>query len=410
MSYGQQGPPRRPGYGGPQGPPPRRPVGPPPRQPEYGHTRKMEIPGGEPPLLSGRRAEDLPRQDYYGGPPDDDYGPPPPEQQGPPPGHGYPPPQRPRKRRRWGRRLLILFVVLLMLFGGVWLWLDLSLTRVQAITDYEGRPAAAAGTNWLIVGSDSREGLTPQEQAELATGGDAGPKRTDTILIAHLPDNDTPPTLISLPRDSQVDIPGHGSGKINAAFNYGAAVLVQTVEMKTQLRIDHYAEISFAGFAKIVDAIGGVEMDIDQPMHDTYTNVSIEAGHQELNGAQALAFVRMRHSEATPRSDLDRVVNQRKFIGALAGEISSPGTFLNPFDVIPLLGAIPDALIVDEEDHLHNLLGLGLAMGGIGDGGTLTTTVPVTDGSAKYWDEGKTQQLFDAMRNDTPVPPDAIYT
>lgn len=409
MSYGHQGPPRRPGggYGGPPGP--GRPPGPPPYQPAYGETRKMDIPGGEPPLLSGRRPEDLPPQDYYGGQPQDDYGPPP-DQQGPPPGQGYPPPRRPRRRPRWGRRILIVFLVILLMLGGVWLWLDLSLNRVQAITDYEGRPAAASGTNWLIVGSDSREGLTLEEQQELATGGDTeGSKRTDTILIAHLPDNDTPATLISLPRDSQVDIPGHGSGKINAAFNHGPAVLVQTVEQKTQLRIDHYAEISFGGFAKIVDAIGGVEMDIPEPMHDTFTNVTIDAGHQELNGAQALAFVRMRHSEATPRSDLDRVANQRKFIGALAGEISSPGTFLNPFDVIPLLGAIPDALIVGEEDHLHHLLGLGMAMGGISDGGTLTTTVPVTDGSATEWDSDKSQRLFDAMRNDTAVPEDVIY-
>ena len=137
--------------------------------------------------------------------------------------------------------------------------------------------------------------------------------------------------------------------------------------------------------------------------------MTIPAGKQTLDGRKALAFVRTRKSAATPRSDLDRVANQRKFIGALASEISSPATFLNPFDMIPLLTELPDALTVDEGDHLHNLAGLGFAMGGIGDGGTITTTVPVTDGSATQWDEAKSQQLFEALKTDTAVPKDALY-
>ncbi len=346
-----------------------------------------------------------------------DYGPPP-RRQGPPEDYrrppvgdeGYPPPppRRPKRRPRWGRRLGIAFLVLLVLLGGGWFWMDTSLNRVAAIEDYPGRPAAAAGTNWLIVGSDSREGLTDEEKAKLTTGDTAG-KRTDTIMVAHIPDNDTPATLLSLPRDSNVEIPGQGVSKINAAFSIGGApLLVKTVEGATGLRIDHYAEISFGGFAGIVDAVGGVEMDIPEEMRDTKTGAVIPAGRQELDGVQALAFVRMRYSSATPRSDLDRVVNQRKFIGALAGEIASAGTLLNPFSVFPLIGEITDALTVDEEDHLHNLAGLGFAMSGISDGSTVTTTVPVTNPSANNWDEAKSQQLFDALRNDTVIPPDVI--
>jgi LCP family protein required for cell wall assembly len=337
------------------------------------------------------------------GPPDD-YRQPPAGDQGYPP----PPPRRPRRRPRWGRRLLIALLVLLVLLGGGWFWMDTTLNRVAAIEDYPGRPAAAAGTNWLIVGSDSREGLSDEEKAKLTTGDTAG-KRTDTIMVAHIPDNDTPPTLLSLPRDSNVEIPGHGVNKINAAFSLGGApLLVKTVEGAMNLRIDHYAEISFGGFAGIVDSVGGVEMDIPEEMHDTKTGATIPAGRQKLDGVQALAFVRMRYSSATPRSDLDRVVNQRKFIGALAGEIASPGTLLNPFTAFPLIGEITDALIVDEGDHLHNLAGLGFAMSGISDGSTVTTTVPVTNSSANHWDEAKSQQLFDALRNDTPIPPGVI--
>jgi anionic cell wall polymer biosynthesis LytR-Cps2A-Psr (LCP) family protein len=116
----------------------------------------------------------------------------------------------------------------------------------------------------------------------------------------------------------------------------------------------------------------------------------------------------MRYSSATPRSDLDRVENQRKFIGALAGEIASPGVLLNPFTVFPLIGEITDALTVDDGDHLHNLAGLGFAMSGISDGSTVTTTVPVTGPSADQWDDDKAQQLFDALRGDTVIPPEVL--
>jgi len=321
---------------------------------------------------------------------------------------------RPPRRRRFGpgKILLTLLTVFVLFLAGVWVYLEFSINRIDALHNYDGRPAAASGTNWLIVGSDSREGLTPEDEARLVTGdveAAGGGTRTDTMMVAHLPDNDTRPTLVSLPRDSRVAIPGHGTGKINSAFAIGGPqLLVQTVEQATGLRIDHYAEIGFGGFAKIVDAIGGVDMCVDKEMHDTFTDITIPAGCQELDGAHALGFVRMRHSEATPRSDLDRVENQRKFIGALVSQISSAGTLLNPFDVFPLLNAAPDALTIDEGDHLHNLVGLAWAMRGISSDGVLSTTVPVTSGSAEHWDKTKSQQLFDALRGDTAVPESAI--
>jgi LCP family protein required for cell wall assembly len=340
---------------------------------------------------------------HYDGPPPDGYGP-------PPRGDGYPPrPRRPRKKRRFGRTLGIIVLILVVLLAGTYFWVDSSLNRVAALADYPGRPAEAAGTNWLIVGSDSREGLTQEEKDKLITGDTEG-KRTDTMLVAHLPDNDTPATLMSLPRDLNVEVPGNGVNKINAAFSIGGPkLLVQTIEQATGLRIDHYAEINFAGFANMVDAVGGVEMTIPKTIKDNATGVTIKAGPQTLDGAQALAFVRTRKSAATPRSDLDRVANQRIFIGALASEIASPATLLNPFALFPLLSEVPNALTVDEGDHLYHLAGLGFAMGGISDGGTITTTVPVTDGSATQMDEVKSQALFDALKTDAAVPKDALY-
>ncbi|WP_091292651.1 LCP family protein [Amycolatopsis xylanica] len=389
-------------YGGNDGGyrPPARPrqSSPRPRQ----HTRMMPLPGHSD------------RSDYYDDSPVRTPPPPPPPRQMPP--QEQPPMggQRPPRRRKWGfgRVLLTILLVFVVFLAGVWVYLEFSINRTDAVHDYSGRPAAASGTNWLIVGSDSRDGLTEADIERLSTGDSkaaGGGKRTDTIMVAHIPDNSTTPTLLSLPRDSQVKIPGHGTNKINAAFSLGGApLLLETVEGATGLRMDHYAEIGFGGFAKIVDAIGGVNMCLDKEMDDTMTGVKLQPGCQDLDGAQALGFVRMRHSSATPRSDLDRVANQRKFIGAMVSEIASPGTLLNPFDLFPLLATAPDALTIDSGDHLHNLVGLAMAMRGISTGGVVTTTVPITDASAERWDKVKSKALFDAMRDDTAIPDNVI--
>jgi len=369
--------------------------GPAPANPQQGgqpqRTRVMPIPPGQQPPPAGQPPTSPPPRGY-------------------PPASQPPfPPVRPRRRRlRPGRVALVLFAVVLLLIGGIWIYLDVAINRVDALRDYEGRPAGGQGTNWLVVGSDSREGLDAQAQERLRTGDTAG-KRTDTIMIAHLPDNDTTPTLLSIPRDLEVNIPGKGRNKVNAAFAIGGApLLVQTVEQFTGLRMDHYAEIGFGGFATMVDAIGGVELDIQTEIHDNETGATIPAGHQKLDGAAALAFVRTRKSEATPRSDLDRVVNQRKFIGAFASEIASPHTLLNPLHLFPLIGAIPDALTIDAGDHLHHVASLGWSLRGISGDRVITGTIPVTSASAERIDQAKANRLFDALRTDKPVTNDMV--
>lgn len=398
--HGHRRPPRGPagppGPGGPGAPGGGGPGGRPgPRGPrDHQRAQMMPLPGSD----QARR----PQQDTRIAPPP----------QEPPPERPAPPEQRPagrRKRRRpFGKIVGSLAMVIVLLFAGVWLYLEFSINRIDAIQDYDGRPAAAEGTNWLIVGSDSREGLD-QDQKDALSTGDAGGDRTDTMMIAHLPDNDTKPTLLSLPRDSVVEIPGHGTGKINSSFAIGGApLLAKTIEQATDLRIDHYAEIGFGGFAGMVDAMGGVEMNIEQKMHDPKTGITIPAGKQELDGAQALGFVRMRYSPATPRSDLDRVVNQRRFIGEMVSQMASPGTLLNPFALVPLLAEAPDALTMDDDDHLHHLVALAWAMRGISSGGVVSTTMPTSSSSAEQWDEQRSAALLDALRNDTPVPKNAI--
>ena len=169
--------------------------------------------------------------------------------------------KKPRRKRHWGRIVLAFLLVFVVAVAGAGWWMDSSLHRIPALADYPERPAAGKGTTWLLVGSDSRQGLTPDQQAKLATGGDIGNGRTDTILLVHVPGigSSTPTTMVSIPRDSYVPIPGDGEDKINAAFAVGGApLLAQTVEQATGIRLDHYAEIGFDGFAVLVDAVGGV--------------------------------------------------------------------------------------------------------------------------------------------------------
>lgn len=297
------------------------------------------------------------------------------------------------------------------LFGFVafGVWVDRSLHRVDVLTAYAGRPAAGHGTTWLLVGSDSRSDLSPEQQDALATGGDVG-DRTDTIMLVHIPGllSDVPPTLVSIPRDSQVDIPDNGENKINAAFTLGGPhLLVQTVEQASGIRIDHYAQIGFAGFADVVDAVGGVTMCPSEPISDPLAGIDLAAGCQKLNGRNALGFVRTR---ATARADLDRMIHQREFLAALFHRAASPAVWLNPIRWFALKSSVTDALTVDSGAHVWDLVRLAWAL----HGSPVTTTVPidgssVTDfGDVVEWNTDAAARLFAALAADEPVPQDVL--
>jgi LCP family protein required for cell wall assembly len=318
------------------------------------------------------------------------------------------------RRTRWTTRawvqvisLTLVIAVLLACAGmlGGALWLESAMHRQSVLTDYPGRPASGQGTTWLLVGSDSRQGLTVEQQEALATGGDTGNGRTDTILLVHLPafGSGTPTTMVSIPRDSYVPIPGYGRDKINAAFAMGGApLLAQTVEQATGLRIDHYAEIGFSGFAVLVDAVGGVTVCPAEPIDDPLAGIALHAGCQKLGGGDALGYVR---SRATPRADLDRMVDQRQFMSALLHRATSPVTWLNPWRWYSVPRAAADALTVDHDDHVWDLARLAWAL----HGSPVTLTVPIGEftnsdaGSVVVWDHEKAAALFDAMAADRPV-------
>ncbi|WP_167323794.1 LCP family protein, partial [Rhodococcoides kroppenstedtii] len=247
-----------------------------------------------------------------------------------------------------------------------------------------------------------------EQEAQLATGGDIGTGRTDTILLIHVPSSG-PTTMVSLPRDWYVPIPGYGSDKLNASFSLGGApLLTRTVEEVTGVRIDHYAEVGFGGFADMVDGLGGVDLCVPYDIDDPLAGLTVSAGCQELTGAQALGFVRTR---ATPLGDLDRMNNQRLFLSSLLSKATSPTTFLNPFRVVPLTRALVSSLQVDEGDHIWNLASLGWAL----RGETVTTTIPIAgfedvegSGNVVLTDRERASRFFDLIAQDQPLPPDLL--
>ena len=261
-----------------------------------------------------------------------------------------------------------LALVVLLVFNLVFMfWTDARLTRVEALPE---QVSNTAGTNWLLVGSDSRQGLSEEQQAELGTGGDVGEGRTDTIMLLHIPRTGKA-KLVSIPRDSYVEVPGFGMDKINAAFTYGGPqLLVQTVEGTTGLRIDHYAEIGMGGLANVVDSVGGVDVCVKEPINDPLAGIDLQDGCQKLKGRDALGYVRTR---ATAMGDLDRVQRQREFFSALLDKVASPATLINPFRAFSLVNHTASSFIVDEGDHIWHLARVALAMGS----GVDTETVPI---------------------------------
>ncbi|MBP3089451.1 LytR family transcriptional regulator [Corynebacterium sp. sy017] len=304
----------------------------------------------------------------------------------------------PRVRRRARGCLtavLWLLIIGLVLSAASIIWFDTKLNRIEA--QPAEHIADTAGTNWLLVGSDSRTGLSEEEAARLGTGGDIGSVRTDTIMVLHIPDN-AEPTLMSIPRDSYVPIPGYGEDKINAAFTYGGApLLIQTVEQTTGLRIDHYAEIGMGGLASVVDALGGIEICPNEPIDDPLAGITLDAVCQQADGPTALGYVRTR---ATALGDIDRVARQREFFAALVKKLTSPATALNPLRVFGTANNVAGSFTVDHDDHIWDLLKVGLAI----RGGMRTVTIPYSgfadteSGNVLLWDEQQSQELFDSLR------------
>ncbi|KIZ16156.1 LCP family protein [Streptomyces natalensis] len=324
---------------------------------------------------------------------------------------------RSRRRRPLRRLALAVLVVLLAVPAGALAWAEGELNSTVDLGTLPERPPEGKGTTYLLVGSDSREGLTDSEKHNLHTGS-AGGGRTDSMILLHTGAAGT--TMVSLPRDSWLTIPAYTSpmtgkrhapakNKLNAAFSIGGPqMLVRTIEHNTGLKIDHYVEVGFAGFVNVVDAVGGVPLCLPRDLKDKKSGADLKKGCHTLNGTAALAFVRQRHQEA--QGDLGRTQNQQKFLSALAHRAGEADTVLNPYALYSVLDAGLGTVVVDRDTGLLDLASLFKAVHGVAGGRGTRLNVPVSavgihtpKGSAILWDTARARRLFYELGEDQPV-------
>jgi LCP family protein required for cell wall assembly len=260
--------------------------------------------------------------------------------------------------------------------------------------------------NVLVAGVDLRAGLTPAQRRVLHVG-DVPSSNSDTLMLIHIADDRSSVTVVSLPRDSWVFIPGHGMNKINAAFGLGGPSLtVATVERATGLTINDFIEVNFLGFVKVIDALGGVNICLPQAVDDPYSGLHLSAGVHHVNGITALKYARDRHSFAA--SDLARITDQQRLVASLLQEAISSGTLTNPLRLSRFLATVPSVIKVDQN---LNLTALADQLRGITPSEVRFLTVPLantnyltsTGESAVLWNSAAAGRLFGALRADQPV-------
>jgi LCP family protein required for cell wall assembly len=263
---------------------------------------------------------------------------------------------------------LALFGVLVVALtaGGLAVYASSQITRVPV----EGLGDGVGALNVLVVGSDSREGFTPEELVRLGTEPVEG-RRTDTIFLLSVDGGRA--AMLSFPRDLYVTACDGQQGRINAAYSRGGpSCLVQTVTAATGIQIDHYVEVNMLGFVRIVEAVGGVPIHLDEPLVDPFAGLDLPAGCHVLDGYQAVGFVRSRMVD----SDLGRIARQQRFLKELAEEVVSPSTAVNLPRLFRVAGGAGRSLTGDEGLGLLDLARLGRAARGLAGAGLATYTVP----------------------------------
>lgn len=338
------------------------------------------------------------------------------------------PPPRPSLGRRiglgFGRTLLILLSVAA-LGGTGYAWTTLQkaqngTVRVDVLDKGSTDPNAAppdGSMDILLVGMDSRTDakgnpLPPDELAQLHAGDNTGELNTDTMILIHIPTGGGKATGISIPRDSWVQIPGYGIGKINSAFGLakatalqklkaggltdpaqldvqsnqaGAKEAIQTVEQLTGVGIDHYASVNLMGFDQISNAIGGVPVCLNHAVNDTkWSGAVFPAGQFAVQGLQALEFVRQRHNIPGGSTDLEREQRQQAFLASMAHKVLSSGVLTSPSTLNSLISAVQGAVTIDNR---WNLVDFAQEMSGMTSGNITFQTMPVVN--IDYWPYGQ---------------------
>ena len=347
------------------------------------------------------------------------------------------------RRRRSKKRMLAWIaggLAAVVLIGGVTSWAAIShflgnITKINVFSGLTHRPSGGVqgDLNILLVGSDSRAGLTKAQQNALHVGHDPG-QRSDTMILLHIPRGGGKAVLISLPRDSYVTIPAHkdatghlvpaAKNKLNAAYSIGGPQLtVATIEANTHVRIDHYVEINFLGFVKMVNALGGVTVctpsAISDPVHyDPATGgkvgsgLELPKGKSHVNGAVALEYVRAR--EFDPSADIGRIQRQQKFMAAMMQKAESTGTLLDPFKLVGFLNAVTGSLRTDPGFGASQIIRLAKKLHNMSPSHVELLTVPLATSNGRAliggsyasvveWDPVLAPQLFSDLTNDVPI-------
>ena len=301
--------------------------------------------------------------------------------------------------------------------------LSSQLNRTSVFGGLKNRPhSASSAVNYLVVGSDTREGLTKEQQRALRVGSTktAAGKRSDTMLLVHITKKRDKAVIVSIPRDTFALIPAHtnASGKlvsesyskINSSFNWGGApLLIETLENMTKLRIDHYVEVNFAGFANMVDALGGIEVCSKVAINDPKSHLVMDAGTHILDGIEALKYVRTRDFDGM--GDLGRMQRQQQFVSAVLRKATSAGVLLNPIKLVSFINSAMSAVSTDENLNKDDLITLAKQMKNLSASKVRTLTVPLkfynynSHGvtSAVLWDPVLAPELFQRLSNDEAI-------
>lgn len=326
-----------------------------------------------------------------------------------------------RTRVRTG---LVVFVALsLLLVGGSYLYFRHQLSRLDRI-DIPGLVEDETGSvmNVLLVGSDTRETATG-DIADATGKGDDGTagQRSDTIMVLHIDPAQQKAAILSIPRDLWIPIPGNGKDKINASFSIGGpSLLIRTIRESLNIDINHYVEVDFAGFERIVNTVGGVKVYVDYPARDFMTGLDIPvAGCSELDGYQALAFVRSRYYETYERgrwvpsanSDIDRIGRQQDFIRRIMKKAVSQG-LSNPLTLNRLIDIGVQNVRVDQQMSTKDITTVAKRFRSIDPDTVDMLTLPVTEGFAGdaavvFLDTGKAQDYIDRLNGIHRQPPSA---
>ncbi|MFG2874670.1 LCP family protein [Streptomyces sp. NPDC048337] len=313
------------------------------------------------------------------------------------------------------RRLLVASALLAGLTAGSQLWAHPGTAARELLA---GAPSHSRGTNILLVGIDSRAGLSREEINRLHVGG-KGCNCTDVMMLVHLSADARRASVVSIPRDSYTEYAPHGHprhlGKINGAFADGGGPLtVRTVEQATGLHVDHYLQTDFSGFESTVNRLGGAKVCTDRTLTDENSGLDLAPGTHQLDGRVALRYARARHV-APYSGDLGRVRRQQRLVVEMLSRLTAEKAFAGPSAALHTARTVLQSVTTDKNTHLGDLVRIGLILGRLSARQTEFMTVPISDfdhrvpnvGSTLVWEKDRSRALWDALRNDRPFTGDS---